>query len=97
MLPATRAKTAKAARKLAVVQHVHQQKMILLKTVDDAVQQYCTSTGKTTEAAYQELFTIGQLNQRKRALCARDLYIGDRMKEVNRSAHPHYTCIVLEI
>lgn len=87
MLPATRAKTSKAARKLALAQHGHQQKAILLKAVDDAIQQYCTNTGKTNETAYQELFTIEHLNQRKRALCARDIFLQDKMKELNKGAH----------
>jgi hypothetical protein len=98
MLPTTRQKTAKTAQtqqKQTAAEYGHMQKMHMLKTVNDAVLEYSTSTGKKKKTAQQELFTIEHLNQRKRTLCARDIFIHDKMQETNKGTCSHFICIVL--
>ena len=97
MLPTTRATTSKAAQQQAkqvAVEHGLLQKARMIKTVNDAVLEYSTSTGKKVNTARQELFTIEHLNKRKRALCARDIFMQDRMQEINNGTHSHFIYIV---
>jgi len=65
MLPTTHkmtSKTAQTAVKQAVATHNHLQKEHLLKTVNDVVLEYTTSTGKKKSTAQQEIFTIEHLS-----------------------------------
>ena len=87
MLPTTRAKTSKATQ----IQHKKEanelrnmQKLQMLNTVNEAVFQYSASTGKQEKSARQELFTMERLSHRKRTLCARDIFIRDKMQEINK-------------
>ena len=98
MLPTTRAKTVKATQtqvKQAAAAHDHLQKVHMLKAVNDAVLDYSTSTGKKKVTARQELFTIEKLSQQKRALSARDIFLSDKMQEINKGAHSHLLCLML--
>jgi hypothetical protein len=98
MLPTTRAKTAKTTKtqqKQAAAAHDHLQKVHMLKAVNDAVLGYSTSTGKKKTTAWQELFTIEHLSQQKCALSARDIFLSDKMQEINKGMHRHFMCIVL--
>jgi len=87
MLPTTHAKTSQAAQgqlKQAAAQHDYTQKAKMVKTVNDAVLEYSVSTGKKTDTAQQEIFTIEHLSQWKCTLCARDIFIHGKMKEINK-------------
>ena len=87
MLPTTRAKTLKSAQSQSRqewTEHVQTQKEQMLKAVNDAVLQYSASTGKKEETAWQELFTMEHLTQQKRTLCARDIFLRDKMQEINK-------------
>jgi hypothetical protein len=101
MLPTTCAKTAKATEtqlKQAAVAHDHLQKVNMLKAVNNAVLEYSTSTGKKKVTALQELFTIEHLSQKKCALSARDMFLRDKMQEINKgtlSFCPHCAGISL--
>ena len=98
MLPTTRATTSKAAQnevKQSAIQHAHLQKTQMIKAVNKAVLEYATGTGKSVEAARQELFTIERLSKRKRALCAKDIFVQDRMHEINKGTCYYLTCITL--
>ena len=95
MLPTTRAKTSKAAQKeakLSAIQNdlVHKTRMI--KAVNNAVLEYATSTGKTLEAAQQELFTMERLSKRKRRLSPKDIFVQQRMHEINKGTCYGLTC-----
>ena len=91
MLPTTRAKTSKDAQiqlKRGAAQYTHVQKVQMVKNVENAVQQYSTSVGKSQDVARRELFTIDHLSRRKRNLCARDMFFSEKMQEINKG-----TCI----
>ena len=100
MLPTTRAKTAKATQtrlKQAAAAHDHLQKVHMLKAVNEAVLEYSTSTGKKKATAQQELFTLEHLSQKQRALSARDIFLSDKMQEINKGADSHFICIMLDM
>ena len=98
MLPTTRAKTSKATQnqhKKEANELRNMQKLQMLKTVNEAVLQYSASTGKQENTARQELFTMERLSRRKRTLCARDVFIRDKMQEINKGMCPCSICILL--
>lgn len=98
MNPTTRAKTLKTQLKLAAAKHVHDEKVHLVQNINTAIQQYSTNTGKSQRKARQEILTIDNISRRKRALCARDIFIRDKMEEINKgmfSFHPHCTGVSL--
>ena len=103
MLPTTHAKTLQVAQtqeKQAGVEYVHLQKQQMYQKVNEAILHYCTSTGKSEDVARKELFTIERLNRRKCILCARDIFICEKMKEINKgvfSCHLHYTGACIEL
>ena len=67
----------------------------MINTVEEAIVKYSTSTGKKKDTAKQELFTIERLNQRKRKLCARDIFFRDKMQEINKGMYSYSICTVL--
>ena len=97
MLPTTRTKTLQAAQiqeKQAAMEYAHLQKVQMIQTVNEAILQYSTSTGKPLDVARKELFTIEHLNSQKRNLCARDIFLREKMQEINKgvsSCYLHYT------
>ena len=100
MLPTTRATASKAAQKQVkrtAMEHDQLQKAHMVTAVNNAILEYSTSTGKSVESAQQELFTIENLTKPKRTLCARDIFVQDRMHEINKGMcleyHLHYTGI----
>jgi hypothetical protein len=98
MLPTTRAKTSKAAQKeakLSARQHDLVQKTRMIKAVNHAVLEYATSTGKTMDAAQQELFTMERLSKRKRTTGPKDIFVQERMHEINKGTCYNLTCIML--
>ena len=93
MNPTTRAKTYKTQLKRAAAQHVQAQKVQLVQNVNTAVQQYSISTGKSHSTARQEFLTMENISKRKRALCPRDIFICDKMQEINKGMFPfHLHC-----
>ena len=86
MHPTTSAKTSKIQHKHAAAQHAQAQKVQMVHTVNEAIQQYSTSTGKSQKKAQQEIFTIDHLSKRKRALCPRDIFMRDKLQEINKGA-----------
>jgi len=98
MLPTTRkmsSKTAQTAVKQAVATHNHLQKEHLLKTVNDAVLEYTTITGKKKSTAQQEIFTIERLSRKKHTLCAKDIFTQERMEYYNKGMYSHPVRIML--
>ena len=67
----------------------------MFKSVTGAIEKYSASTGKNKKTAQQELFTIEHLSQRKHNLCARDMFMHDKMKEVNKGMYPDLIWVVL--
>jgi len=65
----------------------------MIKAVDDAVVGYSVSTGKKLDTALQELFTIEHLSQRKRKVCARDIFMQERLQEMNKGTCSQFICI----
>ena len=105
MLPTTTtcAKTLQAAQaqeKQAAAEFVHLQKQQMYETVNEAILHYSTSTGKPQDVARQELFTIERLNRRKRILSPRDIFIREKMQEINKgmfSCHLRHAGTYLEL
>jgi len=95
MLPTTRAKTSKTSQKRALAKYEQEQKTELFRTVTGAIDEYSATTGKDRKKAQQELFTIEHLSRRKRNLCARDIFMKDKMKEVNKGMHSDSIYVVL--
>ena len=98
MLPTTRATTSKAAQKEArqsTIQRDLLAKTKMINTVNAAILEYATSTGKAKDAAQQELFTIVHLNKRKRTLCAKDIFVQEKMHEINKGMCSNLICIML--
>ena len=103
MLPTTCAKTLQAAQtqeKQTAAEYVHLQKQQMFQKVNEAVLHYSTSTGKPQDVARRELFTIEHLNRQKHILCGRDLFIREKMQEINKgvfSCHLYCTGTYLEL
>ena len=103
MLPTTRAKTLQAAQtqeKQATAEYVNLQKQQMYQKVNEAILHYSTSTGKPQDVARKELFTIEHLNRRKHILCPRDIFIREKMQEINKGVFSyclHCTGTYLEL
>ena len=98
MLPTTHkmtSKTAQTAVKQAVATHNHLQKEHLLKTVNDVVLEYTTSTGKKKSTAQQEIFTIEHLSWKKHTLYAKDIFMQEWMEYYNKGMYSHPVHIML--
>src|SRR5258706_15826053 len=90
MLPTTSAKMLKDAQiqlKRRAAQYSHLQKVQMVENVENVVQQYSTSVGKSHDVARRELFTIDHLSSRTRNLCARDVIFSDKMHEINKGTY----------
>ena len=103
MLPTTCAKTSKDAQiqlKQGAAQYSHLQKVQMVENVENVVQQYSTSVGKSQDVARRELFTIDCLSRRKRNLCARDVFFSDKMHEINKGTYMssfHLYCTMISL
>ena len=95
MLPTTRAKTSKTSQKQALAKYEQEKKVEMFKSVTGAIEEYSASTGKNKKTAQQELFTIEHLSRRKRNLCARDMFMHDKMEEVNKGMYSDLIWVVL--